>query len=478
MSPPGRPKGEDRRAQHDGALFNAPHGACVAVAFSGGPDSLALLHATCRAAAALGINVVALHVHHGLLPEADGWLRWARRLCGRWRRRGWPLRLRWAHLAGAPQAGDSTEAWARRGRYAALAQLAVEEGASLVLLAQHSRDQAETVLLQALRAGGPAGLAAMPRLVQRQGLHWARPWLDQPRSGLAAYLARHRLRPLQDPSNNDTTFARNRLRLQVWPALAAAFGDVDTALAGVARRAHEAAAALAELAALDLAPLVDAQGRLQVAGWRQLSSARQANALRAWWACRAGRGAPESLIQRLLAQVPLKGAARWPAGAGAWCVLQRGVLHWAGAAATDAACWPALPVPLASRPAEDGAIDLSQPGRWHLPDQSGCFEVVACQAGGADPALLRALQARQRAGGERFQLQANGLPRSLKKQYQALGLPAAVRHGPLLWAADRLVFAPGLGLDARCQAPAGMPQLALRWCAAGPALSGGHKPAG
>ena len=449
-------------------MMAAP-GACVAVAFSGGPDSLALLHATCRSAAALGLEVVALHVHHGLLPEADGWLRWARRLCGRWRRQGWPLRLRWAHLAGAPQAGDSTEAWARSGRYAALARLAVEEGATLVLLAQHRSDQAETVLLQALRGGGPAGLAAMPRLVQRQGLHWARPWLDQPRSSLAAYLARHRLRPLHDPSNNDTTFARNRLRLQVWPALAAAFGDVDSALAGVARRSHEAAAALAELAALDLAPLVDAHGHLQVAGWRQLSCARQANALRAWWVGQAGRGAPDTLIQRLLAEVPPHGVARWPAGGGVWCVLQRGALQWVGAAAADAVGRPALPVPLSSTAAAPDAIDLSQPGCWHITGQVGFFEVVACQTGGTDPTLLRTLQPRQRAGGERFQLQPNSLPRTLKKQYQALGLPASARQGPLLWAADRLVFVPGLGLDARCLAPSGTPQLALRWYAVGPA---------
>ena len=449
--------------------MTAASGARVAVAFSGGPDSLALLHATCRSAAALGLEVVALHIHHGLLPEADAWLRWAQRLCGRWRRLGWPLRLRWAHLAGAPQAGDSTEAWARRGRYAALARLAAEEGATLVLLAQHRCDQAETVLLQALRGGGPAGLAAMPRLVQRQGLYWARPWLDQPRSALAAYLARHRLRPLLDPSNNDTTFARNRLRLQVWPALAAAFGGVDSALASVARRAQQASEALAELAALDLAPLVDTQGRLQVAGWRCLSPARQANALRAWWASQAAQGATESLVQRLLAEVPLQGVGRWPAGAGAWCVLQRGTLQRVPAALANGVGKPTLPVLPSSTPAAPESIDLSLPGRWRLPGLVGYFEVEACQTGGADPVLLRALQPRQRNGGERFQLQPNSLPRSLKKQYQSLGLPAAVRLGPLLWAADRLVFVPGLGLDARCQAPNGAPQLALRWCAAGPA---------
>ena len=88
----------------------------MAVAFSGGRDSLALLHATCRAAQALGLQVAALHIHHGLLPEADAWLQDAQRLCARWRRRGWPVQLHWVRLSGQPGPGDSLEAWARAGR--------------------------------------------------------------------------------------------------------------------------------------------------------------------------------------------------------------------------------------------------------------------------------------------------------------------------------------------------------------------------
>ena len=299
----------------------------MAVAFSGGRDSLALLHATCRAALALGLQVAALHVHHGLLPEADAWLQGARRLCARWRRRGWPVRLHWARLSGQPAPGDSLEAWARAGRHAALAQLAQQAGATLLLLAHHRRDQAETFVLQALRGGAPAGLSAMPRLATRAGVDWARPWLDQPRSMIEAYVQRHRLQPVDDPSNADARLARNRLRLQVWPALESAFAHAETSLAAAAQRAQEARAALDELAGLDLTPLVDADGRLAVAGWRALSPARQANALRAWWAAQAGQSAPQSLVTRLLAEVPNQGVARWPAGGGWGCAVGRGWLR-------------------------------------------------------------------------------------------------------------------------------------------------------
>ena len=460
-------------APQAGSAVAVAVGGTVAVAFSGGRDSLALLHASCRAARVLGLQVVALHVHHGLLSEADDWLRSARRLCRRWQRRGWPVRLRWARLDGSPAPGDSTEAWARLGRHAALDRLAKEEGATLLLLAQHRRDQAETFLLQALRGGGPAGLSAMPVQAERAGLVWARPWLDQPRAAIELYVQRFRLLAVDDPSNADPAFARNRLRLQVWPALTAAFGGAEAALAAAACRAQEAAAALAELAALDLAPVVDAQGRLQVDGWRQLSAARQANALRAWWSVQAGRGAPQALVGRLLAEVPLRGAARWPAGGGFECRLYRGWLQVVGpvvgmgpVARRGAALAPASP----SSPADSTVLDCSHPGHWPLPGWPGCIEVSVVDPASAQPGLspsvLSWVRPRARTGGEQFQTSPRSLPRSLKKQFQAAGVPEHQRAVPLLWSADgQLLFVPGLGPDARHWAPAGQPALALRWCA-------------
>src|ERR1700749_4501123 len=144
----------------------------VAVAWSGGRDSVALLHATLAAARGLGTSVVALHVHHGLMADADRWASEVEALCERWN-----AGFACERLQGSPQTGESVEAWARRGRYLALARMARDAGASLVLLGHHLHDQAETVLLQALRGAGPAGLAAMPRAVERDGLTWARPWL-------------------------------------------------------------------------------------------------------------------------------------------------------------------------------------------------------------------------------------------------------------------------------------------------------------
>lgn len=421
---------------------------CVAVAFSGGRDSTALLHATIRAARALDVEVLALHVHHGLHADADAWLEHCARQCSRWARNGAPLRLAWVRLEGRPPKGDSVEAWAREARYRALSALAREHGATLVLLAQHRRDQAETFMLQALRGAGVAGLAAMPRLAERDGQQWARPWLGQPREAIEAYVRRHRLGFIDDGSNVDSRFARNRLRADVWPALASAFEHAESALAGAAASAAQADELLVEVAAQDLAAL--AQGRsLGIAGWRRLSSARRRNALLEW--LRRGGAASAALLERLLRELPVAAAARWPAAGGIELRLYRGRL-------TIGAQPPAGDVT-----GPEDSLQIARPGSYPLPGWQGCLIVRRVQADGVAPALLGALLVTGRAGGERFQLAPHSTPRSLKKQFQALGVPAWQRSGPLLFAGGRLLFVPGLGIDARLRARPGEEQFDLRW---------------
>src|SRR6185295_9980558 len=101
------------------------------------------------------------------------------------------------------------------------------------------RDQAETFLLQALRSAGVAGLAGMPREAERDGVTWLRPWLDVPREAVESYLRRYRLRYVDDDSNIDTRWARNRLRHDVWPALSDAFPQAEASLAAAADWAQE-----------------------------------------------------------------------------------------------------------------------------------------------------------------------------------------------------------------------------------------------
>jgi tRNA(Ile)-lysidine synthase len=295
-------------------------GGCVAVAFSGGLDSTALLLATARQARPLGLRVVALHVHHGLMAEADAWVEHVTRVCAQFEV---PLRI--TRLKGRPAKGDSVEAWARRGRYQALAAMAQSEQVSLILLAQHAEDQAETVLLQALRGAGPAGLAAMPQTWTEAGITWARPWLQQPRRALQALVRAAGLAVVEDPSNVDPRYARSRLRRGVWPALVQAFPNAATVLAEVARHAAQAKALAEEVAQLDLPSCLDGQQRLRFAAWQALPPARRRNAMAAWLALQMP-DVPVSLVDRLSAEWLGQGA-RWPAPNG-WLLAQRKLLRF------------------------------------------------------------------------------------------------------------------------------------------------------
>ncbi len=407
----------------------------VAVAFSGGLDSTALLHATARAVGAA--QVVALHVHHGLQAQAQAWADQCER-SAQTLGVGFALRC----LTGLPAAGESVEAWARAGRHAALHEMCVAAGADLLLLAHHRRDQAETFLLQALRGAGPAGLAGMPRAQWRGGVCWVRPWLDQPREAILAYAQAQGLRWIEDPSNADARFARNRLRQTLWPA----FPEAEAGLVQAARWAAQAQALSIEVAAQDLAPIAGAD-RLDLTGLLALSPARAANALRAWLAPRLGGPAPASLSERLLAEWRPGSVASWPAPGGQLHAYRDG-LYWAPGTAARAA---------------PGWIDLSTPGLHPQPGWGGAWRVEPAGQGIA-PARLARLMQRPRQGQEHFQRAPESARRSLKKACQEAGLPAWRRAGPLLFdGGEQIVAVAGLGMDARAFASSGALQFAIYW---------------
>ncbi|HET9976231.1 MAG TPA: tRNA lysidine(34) synthetase TilS [Burkholderiaceae bacterium] len=398
----------------------------VAVAVSGGRDSMALLHCTAHAARRHGLHVVALHVHHGLMPAADDWAAFVERTCKRWAKRGLPVSFAMTRLQGQPARGASVEAWARAGRYAALTAMARHARASLVLLAHHRGDQAETFLLQALRGAGPAGLAAMPALARRDGRAWARPWLGMRREAIDAYVRRHRIAFVDDASNRDPRFARSRLRAEVVPALRRAFPDAEATLAAAARNAALARELADEVAQSDLASIL-VDDEVDIAAWSALGPARRRNALRAWLA--AAVPASSALLDRLVLEVGARRApAQWPLD-GATLRRYRGRLR----VSVDANVTPAL--------------------RLH-----------AVEVGGIALCLLQGARWVDRRGGEQFQRAAHTSPRSLKKQFQTAGVPAWARDAPLLVAADgALLFVPGLGIDARALSRPGRPRVSLEW---------------
>jgi tRNA(Ile)-lysidine synthase len=448
----------------DPSLSPEPTRLRVGVAFSGGRDSTALLWACLQAAKPLAIEVVACHVHHGLMPQADHWWHQGLQQCEAWAAEGWPVRFCGVRLTQSPLPGDSVEAWARRARYDALTQMAHQEGLTLMLLGHHQQDQAETVLIQLLRGAGPAGLAGMPAMRESAGLTWARPWLNVSAEQVQAYAQANDLAWVEDPSNQDVRFVRNRIRHGVLPALQANFPHAAGDLSRSAAALGEAQAVLREVAQADLAAAQrpDDPLSLDISALVALSSPRLKLVLR-WW----GQGLPcgrlpESLLVRLEAALrrQLGSGRRWPAPGGSEVRLYRGVLVWRPGIGRDAA--DARPALLAAQlggatpPAgsEVSAFNL-EPGDHVLPAWGGVLRIEAVVHGQSDQpnsvpaACLSQVTIRARQGSDRFQQHLSGVPRSLKKCFQSAGLPAWERHAPVLAFVNGLLFVPGLGADAR-----------------------------
>ena len=255
------------------ALADFSPGLPFAVALSGGADSVAMLLACTRRWPG---QVRAVHIHHGLQSAADDFESHCRSVCDQL---GVPLAVRRVQAGHAP--GQSPEDAARQARYLALSQAVHTEWPEVrdVLLAQHADDQVETLLIALSRGAGLPGLASMPAHWQRQGLNWHRPWLGLHAAALREWLRRQGQDWIEDPSNNDQKFTRNRIRAQVLPALAEALPAFRETFARSATHAAQAQEVLNEVAAQDLS-LIGVPPRIQAL--QQLSRARQALVLRHW----------------------------------------------------------------------------------------------------------------------------------------------------------------------------------------------------
>ncbi len=255
------------------ALADFSPGLPFAVAFSGGADSTALLLACAQRWPG---QVRAVHIHHGLQEAADGFEHHCRSVC---ERLGLPLAVRRVQAGHAP--GQSPEDAARRARYAALAEAVHTEWPDVrdVLLAQHADDQVETLLIALSRGAGLPGLASMPVHWQRMGLHWYRPCLAVPGAALRDWLRQQGQAWVEDPTNSDEQFTRNRIRARLLPPLAEVFPAFRDTFARSAAHAAQAQDVLNEVAEQDLA-LVGVPPR--IAALQQLSRARQVLVLRHW----------------------------------------------------------------------------------------------------------------------------------------------------------------------------------------------------
>lgn len=407
------------------ALRERPEGG-LCVAFSGGPDSTALLHALAALPVARARGLRALHVDHGLHAQSGAWAAHCLRFCATLSIGCEVLPVRVDRTT-----GTGLEAAARNVRYAALGD-ALHAGEWL-LLGHHRDDQVETVLLKLLRGAGPEGLGGM-RAVRPlgRGQLW-RPLLALPRASLHGYIAAHGLACIDDPSNADRSLARNRLRHDILPQLAQTWPHAVDSILHSAALSRAAADTLQTQWLAALETLRDPRtGSLDATGWLALDAAVREPLLDHWLHAQ-GLSAPTAAQRRQIerqchARAGQQPCIRWPGTA----------LHiWRGR------LWARRP----PAPARDAAWEHA----WH-------GETVELPDGGTlaldPPGTLRIpLQIRLRRGGERIKPDGDAHTRELRELFQRAGMPPWQRGScPLVYAGDELVAVADRWLSARAVA--------------------------
>ncbi len=296
----------------------------LAVAFSGGVDSTALLLACVKRWPG---QVCAIHIHHGVQSAADDFEQHCRNFCAQLKV---PLTVKRVDGRHAP--GQSPEDAARRVRYKAFEEIVTDknssEGIKDIAIAQHADDQVETLLLALSRGAGLPGLSAMRATWVHRGITYHRPLLQVRASDIRAWVSSHGVAIIEDPTNVDEQYTRNRIRARLLPALEVTFPQFRDTFARSVAHVAQAQLLLLDIALQDLASI---GAPPVIACVQQLSRPRQANVLRHWLSTTADTVPSTAQLEELLDQIAdctTRGhQIRIKIGVG--IVERRGVLlHW------------------------------------------------------------------------------------------------------------------------------------------------------
>jgi tRNA(Ile)-lysidine synthase len=436
-----------------------PARSSILVGLSGGVDSVVLLHLLHQLAPRFSWQLSALHVHHGISPNADSWAAFCTEVCA-----SYAIPLRVEHVDIAPLREHGIEAAARKLRHAAFAK----QPADFVALAHHADDQAETLLLQLLRGAGVKGAAAMPAMRtpspsmgegggegdKTQSPTLLRPLLHCSRREILDYAAAQGLRWIEDESNADDSYPRNFLRHRALPLLEERFPACRDTLARSAQHFAEASELLDDLARLDAPDSFPSpagggggrgEGALEITHLQSLSRPRAKNLLR-YFLHQCGAPMPQTVqLDDMLHQLcEARQDAAVCVAFGDWeahryqgrvyALRTLGefdpnlVLPWQGEAELT---WTALHARLRFERTEGAGISIAK-------------------LQGA-PVTLRL-----RGGGETLRPHPNAATRTLKNLLQEHHVPPWRRERlPLLYCGDELVCVPGVAIAAEYQAAKG-----------------------
>jgi tRNA(Ile)-lysidine synthase len=416
----------------------------VCVGLSGGRDSVVLLHLICNAREELAIDVSAIHVNHQISPNASRWAEFCVALCAKF-----DVPLRVDRVTVARGTGKGLEASARDARYAAYTSVA----ADLIVLGHHRADQAETVLLQALRGAGLAGIRGMP-VAKRFGENKQilRPLLDVVPEILADYANSHNLNWINDESNDDTRYTRNYIRHEILPLLAKHIPQSGESLVRLSQHAAEAQTLLDDLGEIDCANVFVGE-RISISRLVSLPVPRAKNLLR-HWLTKAGIPLPNAVQ---LDEIVVQLAARQPDSQ-----TEINWSNWRLRCFQDEIYLARKPLDIAAK----WSIDWRSESKVTLPNACGTLRVEkALGAGIAENRLTgKNLTIRSRVGGEKFRISRVRPRRALKNLLQEAKIPPWYRDAmPLLFCDETLIWVPGIGIDISFVAKETEPGLLFSW---------------
>ncbi len=440
-----KPSSNDLRSAAAAALAPAvAPGSHLVLGLSGGVDSVALLSILLELTPRLRFSLRAVHVNHGISPNAARWAGFCAGLCRDLRV---PFQIETVDIA--PYRALGLEGAARRARYEALAQIE----ADFVVLAHHRDDQAETLLLQLLRGAGLRGLAGMPLLRALPGTRaqLLRPFLDVPRAAIEAYARAKGLAWIEDESNADSAHQRNFLRHEVLPLLERQFPAARATIARAAAHMAEAAVLLNEVARTDFEHAGGAA--IEISFLRGLGTAHSKNLLR--YACDAcgirapGAASLDELLRQLL-QARRDAAVSFTLSG--WDFRRyRGKLYMER-----------------HRAAVEAELREDWTGENSLPllALGGVLRFKPEEGRGLSLLKLRRnpVTVRVRRGGERLRPDCRRPRRSLKNLFQEKQVPPWQRERlPLLYCGENLVWVPEVGYECEFHAAPGEPGLIVTW---------------
>ncbi|MGP2482301.1 tRNA lysidine(34) synthetase TilS [Pantoea eucalypti] len=398
--------------------------AALVVAFSGGLDSTVLLHQL------RGwqqqhpeSHLRALHVHHGLSPNADCWAAHCLSICEQWQL---PCEVLHVTVDGRE---NGIEAAARTARYQALSAALLP--GEVLLTAQHLDDQCETFMLALKRGSGPAGLAAMPAARALGSHQLLRPLLNQSRLSLEAYARTHQLVWIEDESNQDLRYDRNFLRQRLLPALYQRWPHFAEATARSAALCSEQEQLLDELLTGQLNELIQPDGSLHFPPLMVMSELRANALLRRWIAGQGGRMPSREALKRIRDEVMASREDAQPKLRFGQAELRRyrQQLYW-------------LPLRSSLRATELAWPDLSQP--LVLPQNLGTLHASQAQSLLRYPQPDEQVSVRFHAQGHVHLVGRQG-GREMKKLWQELQIPPWQRERlPLIFYNQTLICVPNL----------------------------------